>query len=66
VRHEFIATELTFWIAHGPSLDNGILTAGQVLATGEDFLETFTSYIEYINRWVELGGKPEDAPPYEG
>jgi hypothetical protein len=63
MRHEIVADVVTYWIAHGVSKSNGILDIGQHLASGEEYLETFTSYRPYLSRWVELGGNAEDAPP---
>jgi hypothetical protein len=63
VRHEITAEVPTYWIAYGPGIANGFLDVGQSLATGEETLETFTKYMPYLNRWVELGHDPQDAPP---
>jgi len=63
MRHELTAESLTYFIAHGSGMTNGILEVGQTLATGEEVLETFSKYRPYLNRWVELGNDPADAPP---
>lgn len=63
-RHSHKADGLTYFIAHDPALHNGYANDGEVISTGQGFLEVFTDYRQYLNRYIELGGKPQDAPAY--
>ena len=45
-----------YWVAHGPSLAFGTLEPGGHLATGQEFLEQFTSLRLWRARVIELGG----------
>jgi len=58
--HEFIASEPTYWVAHEKDgADYGYAETGQHVATGLDKLETFSRYLPYRARLLELGIDPD-------
>lgn len=59
--HNFTATETTYWIAHGPALHFGQLRAEEHMSSGQAELETFSSYLKFLDRYMELGGDPANA-----
>jgi hypothetical protein len=57
-----IENDLEWWIAYTPStgvVHYGEATKGQVIETGQQYLNTFTDYQLYLERLIELGINPE-------
>lgn len=54
--HDYVATERTFWIAHGYDLSYGELQPGECVSSGQPFFETFERRLPWIERIQALGG----------
>lgn len=59
---EFVAQELTYWVAHGDGrVVVGKAAAGEHVATALPHLETFGRYRPWRARVLELGGNPDEV-----
>lgn len=58
--HTFVATETTYWVAHGPALHFGVVQAGETISSGQEFFEHFDRLLPWRTRVIELGGNTED------
>lgn len=61
---EFVATEVTYWVAHGAGDPVfGRAAPGAHVATALPHFETFTRYRPWRIRVLELGGDPDTVAP---
>ena len=63
--HTIVATETTYWIAHGPALHFGVVQTGEVVSSGQEFFEQFSRLPPWRTRVIALGGDPDTAVPSE-